>query len=311
MDPYRVLGVERNASEEEIKKAYRILSRKYHPDSNINNPNRAQTDAKFKEVQQAYKQIMKERVEGYSGNGQTSSNYSGYTSNRGYGSNNGYGSFGGYGNYGGFGQYGGASSGRQSYENTDDGRYYEAASNYIRNGAYEEALNVLKNITYRKGEWYYLNALANAGLGNNIQAVEQAKTAVSMEPGNIRYQSFLKQLENGGSWYQAQGSPFGGAYRAGSSWCFRLALLNLFCYLCCGGGSFCCGGNTGGYYNYNGYGGYNGYGTYNGYDGNSGYEGNSGTNGYDGNSNYYNSNPYDYFNGTTGGNNSTGGENDL
>lgn len=37
-DPYSILGVARGASEEEIKKAYKTLSRKYHPDANINNP---------------------------------------------------------------------------------------------------------------------------------------------------------------------------------------------------------------------------------------------------------------------------------
>ena len=73
-DPYSVLGVPRDASDEEIKKAYRRLSRKYHPDANINNPNKAQAEEKFKEVQQAYDQIMKEReygssYEGYGGLG--------------------------------------------------------------------------------------------------------------------------------------------------------------------------------------------------------------------------------------------------
>ena len=79
LDPYSVLGVPRNASDDEIKKAYRKLSRKYHPDANINNPNKDQAEEKFKEVQQAYEQIMKEREYGSS-------------------SQNGYGS---YGNYGG------------------------------------------------------------------------------------------------------------------------------------------------------------------------------------------------------------------
>ena len=57
-DPYEVLGVSRGASDDEIKKAYRKLSRTYHPDANINNPNKAEAEEKFKQVQQAYKQIM-------------------------------------------------------------------------------------------------------------------------------------------------------------------------------------------------------------------------------------------------------------
>ena len=60
-NPYEVLEVPETASEEEIKKAYRKLSRKYHPDANVNNPNKAQAEEKFKEIQQAYQQIMKER----------------------------------------------------------------------------------------------------------------------------------------------------------------------------------------------------------------------------------------------------------
>ena len=59
-DPYGVLGLNRNATEEEIKKAYRSLSRKYHPDANVNNPNKEQAEEKFKEIQQAYQQIMRE-----------------------------------------------------------------------------------------------------------------------------------------------------------------------------------------------------------------------------------------------------------
>ena len=54
MDPYQVLGVSRGASDEEIKKAYRSKSRMYHPDANVNNPNKDQAEEKFKQVQQAY-----------------------------------------------------------------------------------------------------------------------------------------------------------------------------------------------------------------------------------------------------------------
>ena len=81
IDPYSVLGIPRSASDEEIKKAYRNLSRKYHPDANINNPNKDQAEAKFKEIQQAYQQIMHEREYGTA-----DSSYSG-----GYGPSGGYG----------------------------------------------------------------------------------------------------------------------------------------------------------------------------------------------------------------------------
>ena len=64
-DPYQVLGVPHGATEEEIKKAYRALSRKYHPDANVNNPNKAQAEEKFKEIQAAYQQVMKEKTGGY------------------------------------------------------------------------------------------------------------------------------------------------------------------------------------------------------------------------------------------------------
>ena len=113
MDPYQVLGVSRSASDEEIKKAYRSLSRKYHPDANVNNPNKAQAEEKFKEVQQAYDQIMKEKQQG-----------SGY----GYNSGNSYG-------------YGGGQS--YHYNQSNENPKLQAAANYIANRCYAEALNVL------------------------------------------------------------------------------------------------------------------------------------------------------------------------
>ena len=128
-DPYSILGVSRNASEEEIKKAYKMLSRKYHPDTNINNPNKAQAEEKFKEIQAAYQQIMKERTSGYGGGGY---GYGGSGSG-GYGSGS-YGGF-GYGSFGGFGQ--GQETG---YE---ENNYIRAAGNYIRNGYYREARTTL------------------------------------------------------------------------------------------------------------------------------------------------------------------------
>ena len=60
-NPYDVLGVKRDADMDEVKKAYRNLSRKYHPDANVNNPNKAAAEEKFKEVQAAYQAIVKEK----------------------------------------------------------------------------------------------------------------------------------------------------------------------------------------------------------------------------------------------------------
>ena len=101
-DPYKVLGISRDATDDEVKQAYRKLSRKYHPDANINNPNKDKAEEMFKLVGQAYNQIMDERKNGYSGG--YGGSYGGYGSGS-YGS-------GGYGNGGsGNGNYGGGYSG--------------------------------------------------------------------------------------------------------------------------------------------------------------------------------------------------------
>ena len=112
-DPYQVLGVSRDASNDEIKKAYRRLSRKYHPDANINNPNKEAAEAKFKEVQAAYNQIINEREHGTSG--QSSAGYGGYGYGNSAGGQDFWGSFGGFGGYG--SGYGGYGSQQQNQQN--------------------------------------------------------------------------------------------------------------------------------------------------------------------------------------------------
>ncbi len=222
-NPYEILGVPENASEEEIKKAYRSLSRKYHPDANINNPNKEKAEEKFKEIQQAYQQIMHERERGTSGG---SGSYSQ--------------EYGGYGGFGGFGGYG-SGYGQSRQENwTETDVRLQAAENYIRNQYFSEALNVLSGIEQRSARWYYLSALANSGMGNNVLAKDHARRAANMEPGNFQYRQLLQQLEQGGQWYQNMGESYGSPFSGGGDWCMKLCALNLFCNCCCGRGMFCC-----------------------------------------------------------------------
>ena len=61
-NPYEVLGVSPSASNDEVKRAYREMSRKYHPDSYVDNPLSGLAEEKFKEIQEAYDQIMNGRA---------------------------------------------------------------------------------------------------------------------------------------------------------------------------------------------------------------------------------------------------------
>lgn len=209
MDPYKVLGISPGATDEEIKKAYRALSRKYHPDANVNNPNKEQAEEMFKQVQVAYDQIMKQKQQGYSyGSGDGGSTYGGF----GYGRSN--------------GAYGNGTS-NESIE-------MQAAANYIRNRYYKEALNILNRMadTERGARWYYYSAIANAGTGNNVTAQEYADKAVALEPSNMEYRQLQQQLSYGGTWYQNMGSGYEKPY-SGGNWCLSMMLLNIFCNCCC------------------------------------------------------------------------------
>lgn len=252
-DPYSVLGVSRDASDEEIKKAYRSLSRKYHPDANINNPNKDQAEAKFKEVQQAYQQIMHEREYGTSGNyGNSSGSYGSTGSNGSYGDFGGF-DFGGF-DFGGFGNFRGYSGQYQQQRagatSNESDLHMQAAANFINNGRYQEAINVLNGIDHKTAQWYYYSAIANSGIGNNVIALQHAREAARLEPNNIQYTTLVQRLESGGSWYRQQQGPYQTTFVGGGDWCMKLCLANLVCNLCCGGSGLCCGGGgmNGGHY---------------------------------------------------------------
>lgn len=226
-NPYEVLGISPDASDEEIKKAYRKLSRKYHPDANVDNPHKEQAEEKFKEVQSAYQDIMNKSAG--SGRG------SGYEDFGGYGGFRGFGSYGGFGGYSGFGRYDGRSTGDED----EDSLYINAAYRYAANGLYREAMNVLGQVKIKNARYYYVSALANAGLHNQTAALEHIRIAVSMEPGNEEYRQLLGYLQSGGQWYTARGMGYGNPIGNDGGFCFRLCLANMLCNLC-GGGFFCC-----------------------------------------------------------------------
>ncbi len=215
MDPYKVLGVSYSASEEEIKKAYRNLSRKYHPDANVGNPNQKEYEEKFKEVQQAYNMIMDQKQ----GKGQAQQAYGD--------------DFWGFGGGPGFG---GQAAGRQQGETRDE-QYMRSAANYIQNGYYREGLNVLEQVQDRNGQWYYYSAFANYKVGNNAIALDHARTACALEPDNFYYANLLHQLQGGETRYQQRSSQYGGnPSMAGTNYCGQICGTCLVMNLCCGGG---------------------------------------------------------------------------
>ncbi len=233
-DPYAVLGIQRGASEDEIKKAYRAQCKRWHPDLNPNDPT---AEEHFKEVQAAYDAIMKGETE-------PQQHYGGYDRQQGYGQSYGQSGQGGFegGFYGfdpfGFG-FGFDGYGRQagpSASGADDSEM-QAARNFIVNRRYAEARRVLDGIRERTARWYYLSSLANQGLGKAIDALQDARRAVQLDPGSSEYRSHLNRLQNPGQTYRTQttySTGGGGMMR----WCWSMILLNLLCNCCCGNGFF-------------------------------------------------------------------------
>lgn len=205
-DPYQVLGVDRNASDEEIKRAYRTLAKKYHPDRN---PGDAEAARKMQEVNAAYEQIKN-----------PTASYGGY----------------GYGNQQSRG-YGGARGYYERQQTYGGEQYEQAAYRYIMYGRYAEALNILSNATEKTARWYYLSALANDGLGNQVTALEHIRRAVSMDPGNPEYLQVLEEIQNGGAAYRRRAGGFRGFEMRGGWWQMCLCwLAQLFCcrgVICC------------------------------------------------------------------------------
>ena len=224
-DPYKVLGVSRDASDEEIKKAYRELTKKYHPDLNPGDEHAAQM---MNDVNAAYDQIKNGTAQQqYAGGGSSQYQYQyqqygdpfqGYRDPWGYSWNSWQGT-------------------QQQTERVE----YTAAKNYIRNGMYQEALNALSSVpvSERDGKWYYLCAGANMYLGKKIAALDAAKRAVEIEPDNEDYRRLLEQLQSGGDFYNNYRVNYSSGLRT-DRLCLTLCAANLCLGPVCQTGVICC-----------------------------------------------------------------------
>ena len=214
-DPYKVLNIPSTATDEEVKKAYRELARKYHPDNYHDNPLADLAQEKMKEINAAYEQITKERSSGRRAGG--GSSY--------YGGGASYGGYGGYQGYGGSRSYSGQSS------------VLQQARIAIQTGNISRAEALLDNYSDHNAEWNFLKGAVCYRRGWLDEALRYYRTAVKMDPGNAEYRQALEYMEGtDDTAYRPGGGSFGTL--CGGNPCMSLCCLWA---LCNGGGYwFCC-----------------------------------------------------------------------
>ncbi len=207
-DPYKVLGVNPNASDEEIKSAYRQLVKKYHPDNYADSPLADLANEKMQEVNEAYDMIMKDR------RGSASNGAGGYNPNAQYAGNA---------NYSGNAGYGGQASSLGDIRRLiQQNRLVEA----------EELLDGIP-VRSRDGEWYFLKGTIFFQRGWLDDAMNHFSTACRLSPNNPEYRAAMNRM----MWQQQgnMGSP-NGSYRTNSDMAGMQACnccSNLLCADCC------------------------------------------------------------------------------
>ena len=157
MDPYQVLGVSRDADDETIKKAYRKLAKKYHPDRYVNTPMAEMASEKMKEINEAYDMITNKN-----------------TNSSGYGSYNPYGGY-----YGGY-----SNSHNYDYSTVS----FDTVRRLISARRLMEAESMLARLEHN-AEWYYLMGVICMNKGWYSQGMEYIKKAIQMDPTNPEYQA--------------------------------------------------------------------------------------------------------------------------
>ena len=176
-DPYSVLGVKPDASDDEIKRAYRELARKYHPDNYQNNPLADLAEEKMKEINQAYDTITKMRSGGggnYSGGGYSGSGYQGSYHQ----------------------QYGGSSQ---------SANLYNQVRQAINMNDLSRAEQLLRSAPTQDAEWHFLTGSLAYRKGWLDEALQHIQTACNMAPSNAEYRQALMMMRQGGQAYRPYG----------------------------------------------------------------------------------------------------------
>ena len=199
-NPYEVLGVPENASDEQIKQAYRDLAKKYHPDNYSDSPLSDLAEEKMKEINEAYDRICDMRK-----NGGSSGSYSS-------------------------GSYGSSSS----YTHTS----YPDVRNYINNGRIDDALEILNGVAAerRDAEWYFLMGIVFSRKGWSEQAYTYFQEACRRDPSNAEFAAAVQNM-NARRTYTNPGYNTG-TTDSGCSMCdicTGLMCADCICR-CCGGG---------------------------------------------------------------------------
>lgn len=219
-DPYKVLGVSRDASDAEIKKAYYELAKKYHPDNYADSPLSDLVEEKMKEINEAYDNIQKERSSGGSGCAYA---YDDDDSSSG-------------GSYSGSGSWGGSDSGNAFYANI---------RRLINSYSYREAERLLMTVPDgdRGAEWNYLyGCVLYLGYGRYSDALRAVERACYLDPSNAEYSELRDRMKSGASSYGRGYAPSSGSSDECSqtcNWCSNMILLNLLCNCLCGKGGRC------------------------------------------------------------------------